>query len=244
MEDDDEDDYEDEDETEPDREGETTLEAVQGLAIADTPNNDAVMQVDESKLATKPAEAPRPAPSTPDTALRPLTPPHVYLPPPTLPPLSSLHVPLLSEPPRAFMGRGTPPDRRRLVEWSGSGRFPTNGMGPPLYLSPVPQRHPTADVGIVPMSVDVPMHPPSSHSNGEWTSFLFSVLEGDGVGVGTSVANAPHTSGPAWYELGLGSVSTNGLELPHSHPPARTPPVEQPAEDGNNSSSTLRFALG
>lgn len=298
MEDEDEDDYEDDDdpaESGPEREGEATLEAVQGLVIADPPSHDPsrvdtqaavamqvddalekpeVMQVDgtsqDGRLATKEmtvsSEAlvpPRSVPSTPDPSLRSLTPvPHPYplsppVTPPILPALSSLHVPLLSEPPRAFMGRGTPPDRRRLVEWSGSGRFATNGMGPPLYLSPVPQRHAGLDVGIVPMSVDEPIHPPPSHTphtHGEWTSFLYSMLEGDGVGVGvgTSVGNASHASEQTWYELGLGSVSAvvpeNALELPlsppHPHTHGRTPAVEQPVEEGNNSSSTLRFALG
>ena len=115
---------------------------------------------------------PNPEPPVPPCAApdppRPTTPiPHPFpsptlLTPPTLPPLSPLHVPLLSEPPRAFMGHGTPPDQRRLIEWSGSARFAPNGMGPPLYLSPVPQRHASADVGIVPMSVGPPIHHPPS----------------------------------------------------------------------------------
>ncbi|KAH0833382.1 hypothetical protein J3R83DRAFT_12483 [Lanmaoa asiatica] len=281
MEDEDEDDYEDEDdaaEGDAEREGDATLEAVQGLAIADAPRVDAqalqvdvplakseMMQVDsaspDGRMATKATVgpeaplSPRSTPSTADPPRRPLTPvsqPYPSPPPvtpPSLPPLSSLHVPLLSEHPRAFMGRGTPPDRRRLIEWSGSGRFATNGMGPPLYLSPVPQRHASTEVGIVPMSVDTPMHPPPphpSHTHGEWTSFLYSMLEGDGVGVG--VGNASQTSEPTWYELGLGSVPTvvseNALELPLSHTHGRTPTVEQPVDEGNSSSSTLRFALG
>ncbi|KAG9316097.1 hypothetical protein JVU11DRAFT_3771 [Chiua virens] len=270
MEDEDEDDYEDEEdlgEGDAEREHESNIEAVQGLVIGDTPSvvgdeNLATMAVDESTPASKPAvNSEEPAPPrtpSPDPSFRPLTQlPHPYLPPSTtpasLPPLSSLHVPLLSEPPRAFMGRGTPPDRRRLIEWSGSGRLAVNGMGPPLYLSPVPQRHVNTDVGI-PMSVDTPIQPPSQspHTNGEWTSFLFSMLEGDGVGVGTTVGHPPHTSEPTWYELGLGSVASvvpqNALELPlsqhHPHTHGRTSAVEQPVEEGNNSSSTLRFALG
>lgn len=279
MEDEDEDDYEDDDdaaEGEMAREGEATLEAVEGLVITDTggPKVDpTAMQVDEASTssdgrpATEPSvgsEAPVPPrapPSTTDPSLRPSTPiPHPFPPPPlltppTLPSLSSLHVPLLSEPPRAFMGRGTPPDRRRLVEWSDSGRFSVNGMGPPLYLSPVPQPHTGPDVGIVPMSVDPPIQPPPAqppHTHGEWTSFLYSMLEGDGVGVGvgSSVGEAGHTSEPTWYELGLASVppvvQEPALELPlsYAHAHARTTSaVEQPIDEAN-SSSTLRFALG
>ncbi|KAG0705857.1 hypothetical protein DFH29DRAFT_251651 [Suillus ampliporus] len=59
-------------------------------------------------------------PETP--TLPPSTPTHqTTLALPRTPPLSSLHVTLLSEPPRAFMGRGTPPDRRRLSEWGRWG---------------------------------------------------------------------------------------------------------------------------
>ncbi|KAF8554009.1 hypothetical protein OG21DRAFT_1509435 [Imleria badia] len=279
MEDEDEDDYEDEDETgeaETVRDSEATLEGVEGLVIADTgpPKPDtqstAAMNVDSTgsddrptTKATASSEPPVPPRSAPDLSPRPSTPvPHPFpspplLTPPTLPPLSSLHVPLLSEPPRAFMGRGTPPDRRRLVEWSDSARFASNGMGPPLYLSPVPQRHVSADVGIIPMSVDPPLHHPAPpqplHTHGEWTSFLYSMLEGDGVGVGvgigTSVGGAGHASEPTWYELGLASVppvvTEPALALPHTH--ARTPTgaaVDQPVDEGSNSSSTLRFALG
>jgi len=122
-------------------------------------------------------------------------------------------------------------------------------MGPPLYLSPVPQRHASPDGGIVPISVDPsPTQPPPphpQHTHGEWTSFLYSMLEGDGVGVGPGVSvgmGNSHPSEPTWYELGLASVPTvvsgNSLELPLSSG------VEQPVEEGNNSSSTLRFALG
>ncbi|KAG6372165.1 hypothetical protein JVT61DRAFT_7955 [Boletus reticuloceps] len=216
------------------------------------------MDVDGTSLDARPttkesgiSEAPR---SAPDPSIHPSTPisyPFSAPPPlalPTLPPLSSLHVPLLSEPPRAFMGRGTPPDRQRLVEWSGSERLATNGMGPPLYLSPVPQRHADPDMGIVPMSVDPPIHSTSHqvqppHTHGEWTSFLYSMLEGDGVGVGVG---AGHASEPTWYELGLASVPPVVPEPALQLPPARmtTPSVEQPIDEGSNSSSTLRFALG
>ena len=262
MEDEDEDDYEDDDETGEERESEATLEAVEGLVITEAPKPDtqptAAMDVDGTSLDKPPTTktTPSPEPPVPPCAAsdpqQPTTPiPHPFPPPPlltppTLPPLSSLHVPLLSEPPRAFMGRGTPPDRRRLVEWSGSARFAPNGMGPPLYLSPVPQRHASTDVGIVPMSIDPPIHhpppPQSLHTHGEWTSFLYSMLEGDGVGVG--VGGAGHTSEPTWYELGLATVppvvSEPTLALPHT----RTPAVDQPVDEGNTSSSTLRFALG
>jgi hypothetical protein len=259
MEDEDEDDYEDDDdagEAETERETEPPLEAVQALVIADTDAPKvAVMDIDGTTSDERPAAK---ASVSSDPSLCPSTSiPHTFPPPPpltppTLPPLSSLHVPLLSEPLRAFMGRGTPPDRRRLIEWSGSGRFATNGMGPPLYLSPVPQRYPSPDVGIDPMSVDPPMQhppPPPPHTHGEWTSFLYSMLEGDGVGVGVpSVGGVGHTSEPTWYELGLASVPPvvpePALELPLSHPHVRTTPtVEQPVDEAN-SSSTLRFALG
>ena len=258
MEDEDEDDYEDDDdagEGDTEREAEAPLEAVQALAITDTVESQpaAAMDIDgptsDGPLAAKATVSSAPS-STPLPHPFPPPPP---LTPPTLPPLSSLHVPLLSEPLRAFMGRGTPPDRRRLIEWSGSGRFATNGMGPPLYLSPVPQRYASPDLGMVPMSVDPPVqHPPplSPHTHGEWTSFLYSMLEGDGVGVGvgTSVGGVGHTSEPTWYELGLASVPPvvpePTLELPLSHPHSRTTPtVEQPVDEAN-SSSTLRFALG
>lgn len=271
MEDEDEDDYEDEDdagEGEAERKGEAMLEAVEGLVIT-TKSDTQPMDVDgtssDGRQATRAPPSPEaliPSRSVPDPSPCPSTPiPHSFLAPPpltppTLPPLSSLHVPLLSEPPRAFMGRGTPPDRRRLIEWSGSERFATHGMGPPLYLSPVPQRHPSPDVGIVPMSVDPPIHSASPshqppHTHGEWTSFLYSMLEGDGVGVGvgvsTNVGGAGHAPGPTWYELGLASVPPvvpePALELPPPHPPP-PPSVEQPVDDGSNSSSTLRFALG
>ncbi|KAL4066723.1 hypothetical protein J3A83DRAFT_4374782 [Scleroderma citrinum] len=131
---------------------------------------------------------------------------------PQLPPLSSLHVPLLSEPPRAFMGRGTPPDRRRLVEWSISGHYPrcqTEGFGVGLYLSTThmqetgSQQRSAGDesVGIVALSVPL-MHPTDSvhehghhlqgencqqqqshQHGGEWTSLLYAMLEGNGMDV-------------------------------------------------------------
>ncbi|KAF9219469.1 hypothetical protein BS17DRAFT_424333 [Gyrodon lividus] len=212
-----------------------------------------------SPSVSHPESSPRPSTSIRNTYTPSL--PLTHLQRPSLPPLSSLHVPLLSEPPRAFMGRGTPPDRRRLVEWSGFGRFGSNrpGMGPPLYLSPVPQRHINADVdvdvdvGIVTMAVDAPVHPPTPlppHTHqGEWTSFLYAMLEGDGVGVGVSVGAASQSSEPGWYELGLGSVPETvpennlgiSLSLSHSHSPA---PAAEHAVDEGSSSSTLRFALG
>ncbi|KIJ62928.1 hypothetical protein HYDPIDRAFT_168878 [Hydnomerulius pinastri MD-312] len=208
----------------------------------------------------QPSSSPSPPPvSSPDSSPPPPSTPakNTYLPPAqftpparhNLPPLSSLHVPLLSEPPRAFMGRGTPPDRRRLVEWSGSSRFAVSelGMGPPLYLSPVPQRHVTddvgVDVGIVPMTVDTQSsHQPQHQHQGGWTSFLYAMLEGDGVNVGVNVGNAGQSSEAGWYELGLESVPVPGSDLgmPLSHsPPSLT---EHAVEEG--SSSTLRFALG
>ncbi|KAG1820894.1 uncharacterized protein BJ212DRAFT_967281 [Suillus subaureus] len=58
------------------------------------------------------------------------TPPQIHPPTfPRTPPLSSLHVTILSEPPRAFMGRGTPPDRRRLSEWGRWGCVQVYGKG-------------------------------------------------------------------------------------------------------------------
>ncbi|KAH7884834.1 hypothetical protein F5I97DRAFT_1508424 [Phlebopus sp. FC_14] len=232
-----------------------------------------VKQSGNTKLdATTPTEVSTPDAPSPSVASpsQPVTPSrNTYTPPmpltpshrPSLPSLSSLHVPLLSEPPRAFMGRGTPPDRRRLVEWSGCGRFGANalGMGPPLYLSPVPQRHSnTVEVhaGMISMS-DTSMHSPSPHQHhhhqhqhqqqGEWTSFLYAMLEGDGVHVG----GAGQSSEASWYELGLGSVPVPvpapapelGMPLSHTSTPVNVSMSnELVAEEG--SSSTLRFALG
>ena len=200
---------------------------------------------------------------------------------PQLPSLSSLHVPLLSEPPRAFMGRGTPPDPRRRVEWSISGQYPgcqTDGIGVGLYLSAHTletgsSQRGTGDesVGIVTLPVQI-MHtdtvhehdhlqaenrqPQQSHQHaGEWTSFLYAMLEGSDMNVCHTGAGIPSSAIPGstsanmttgttqaadWYELGLGSVHMNGVaagvsgEMPLSH--------HHPVDDA--SSSTLRFALG
>ncbi|KIK84307.1 hypothetical protein PAXRUDRAFT_699410 [Paxillus rubicundulus Ve08.2h10] len=273
MEDDDEDDYEDDDDV-GEVEGELSLGAVEGLRIGDSafgPAEDNAKIQTPRTSGTPPTEATLacellvPSTSTPDPSPRPLAVRNPYTPPPppthlqrpSLPSLSSLLVPLLSEPTRAFMGRGTPPNLQRLVEWSGFGRFGSHrqGTGPPLYLSPVHQRHTNADVGvdvgIVPMSVDAPMHPPTPlpeqvHQGG-WTSFLYAMLEGDGIGVGVSVGGTIQGPGPGWYELGLGSVPAPvpsndlGIPLAHSHPPA---PAVDHTVDEVSSSSTLRFALG
>jgi len=80
---------------------------------------------------------------------------------PRTPPLSSLHVTLLSEPPRAFMGRGMPPDRRRLSEWGRCGCVHTQlrTMGLRQELTPTSMSLPR-DVSAsrgdhVPVSLDV-----------------------------------------------------------------------------------------
>lgn len=231
-------------------------------------------------------------PATPGSILAMPIPPAFTLPlRPQLPPLSSLHVPVLSEPPRAFMGRGTPPDPRRRVEWSISGHYPgcqSDGIGVGLYLSTThmsetgsSQRNPGDEtVGIVPLPVSI-MHSmdavhehthdhhlqpenrqqQQSHQHaGEWTSFLYAMLEGSdmnvcpGAGISSgagpsgsapgnvsavgAVAGASQGADPAgWYELGLGAVHmsgvVSGVPLSHHH---------LPVDDA--SSSTLRFALG
>ncbi|KAG6334797.1 hypothetical protein ID866_4286 [Astraeus odoratus] len=196
-------------------------------------------------------------------------PPAAFTPPlrPQLPLLSSLHVPILSEPPRAFMGRGTPPDRRRLVEWSVSGRYPgcqTESIGVGLYLTTsqtteTVMRHPnTGDEGSLGIVASMPIihppdhihectnehvhqlqtehrHQPQPHQHaGEWTSFLYAMLEGDGMNVcltGSDMSSATGSGSPTpgsvgvsavtgtgqttdasgWYELGLSSVHMGGV---------------------------------
>lgn len=203
------------------------------------------------------------------------------------PPLSSLHVPLLSEPPRAFMGRGTPPDRRRLMEWSVSGRYPgcqTQAIGVGLFVSPA--RNPGIDT--VPMSM-APMHStgdlhqgaadggddrPQPHQHaGEWTSFLYAMLEGDGisscqvdgnvssavcrgssnpgnVNVSTVTATGSMTDMTGWYELGLPSMHMGDVasgvtaDMSLSHHPHATHVSAMEQPGDEANSSTLRFALG
>ncbi|KAI6025752.1 hypothetical protein F5J12DRAFT_889643 [Pisolithus orientalis] len=197
---------------------------------------------DESQMTVSAGLATMPSPST--SLALPLR--HQF------PPLSSLHVPLLSEPPRAFMGRGTPPDRRRLMEWSISDRYPgcqTQAIGVGLFVSPT--RNP--GINTVPMSM-VSMHHPAAddvhqgggddrsqphHHAGEWTSFLYAMLEGDGINncqVDTNVPstvcrtsnNTPGnmsvgavatttgstTDVTGWYELGLASMHMGGSVTP------------------------------
>lgn len=142
-----------------------------------------------------------------------LTPP--FVPPPLrpqIPPLSSLHVPLLSEPSRAFMGRGTPPDRRRLEEWSisscraacqaesmgvnvGTGIYVPMSMSMPMVSEMHPQtpshEHTHVHVHTEMRPLGSPAQPPQQA--GEWTSFLHAMLESDGMSVeqgNTMVANA------------------------------------------------------
>ncbi|KAF9231019.1 hypothetical protein BU15DRAFT_82909 [Melanogaster broomeanus] len=282
MEDEDEDDYEDDDdlaEVDAEDEGELNLALDSSMDVDGVNEKTTQMQVNgkESAPSSEPTvacEVSTPSPPSCATVSHPESPASLsttpirssYTPPPpstplqrpNLPLLSSLHVPLLSEPPRAFMGRGTPPDRRRLVEWSGFGRFGSNrlGMGPPLYLSPVPQRHLNADLGISPMSVDAPMHHMHQHQ-GEWTTFLYAMLESDGVGVGMNVGGTSQGSEPGWYELGLGSVTTPasdlGIPLSHTHTHSPSIPMShahtpvsaaEHVADDVNSSSTLRVMYG
>ncbi|KAG1868690.1 hypothetical protein F4604DRAFT_1927238 [Suillus subluteus] len=197
------------------------------------------------------------SPQTPSS-----TPPQIHPPTfPRTPPLSSLHVTILSEPPRAFMGRGTPPDRRRLSEWGRWGCVQVYGKGgerrrlslghgenhmhlhhgqpmqcgeslgtgmeqlrkediarhenpPPLQLTEhqpphAPQQHEEPHPHPNPHE-----DPPHTHTHahsvpGEWTSFLFAMLEGDGTG------------GTGWYELGAqgaqgGSEGMGGDGVPQS----------------------------
>lgn len=200
------------------------------------------------------------------------------------PPLSSLHVPLLSEPPRAFMGRGTPPDRRRLMEWSVSGRYPgcqTQAFGVGLFVSPT--RNPGMDTLPVSMHSTDDIHQgapdgeddrPQPHQHaGEWTSFLYAMLEGDGISscqvdgnvssdvcrgssnpgnmnVSTVTATGSTTDMTGWYELGLPSMHmgdvASGVTADMSlshHPHATHVPAMEQPGDEANS-STLRFALG
>ncbi|KAG1760875.1 hypothetical protein EDD22DRAFT_954554 [Suillus occidentalis] len=120
------------------------------------------------------------------------------------PPLSSLHVTLLYEPPCAFMGRGTPPDRRRLSEWGRWGCVQVYGKGgerrrlslghgihlhhgqcgerrhenpPPLHLTEpphTPQQHEDSHPHPHPNPHEDPPHTHTHAVPGEWTSFLLA----------------------------------------------------------------------
>ncbi|KAG2341273.1 hypothetical protein BDR05DRAFT_1001917 [Suillus weaverae] len=197
---------------------------------------------------TPPPSHPTPTPQTPppihSIQTPPLTPPQLLQPTPLprTPPLSSLHVTLLSEPPRAFMGRGTPPDRRRLSEWGrwgcvqvyGKGgerrRLSVGHVGDHMHLQPIQCGEMGMGMGMEQLrKEDITRHenppplqltehqhpqqhedphpnphedPPHTHTHthtvpGEWTSFLFAMLEGDGTG----------SSG--WYELGAQGAQGN-----------------------------------
>ncbi|KAG2109094.1 hypothetical protein BD769DRAFT_1498227 [Suillus cothurnatus] len=207
---------------------------------------------------TPPPSHPMSTPQTPppihSAQTPPSTPPQMHPPTfPRTPPLSSLHVTILSEPPRAFMGRGTPPDRRRLSEWGRWGCVQVYGKGgerrrlslghggdhmhlhhgqpiqcgeslstgmeqlrkedmmrhenpPPLQLTENQPPHALQqheDPHPHPNPHEDPPHThPHTHSvPGEWTSFLFAMLEGDGTG------------GAGWYELGAQGTqgSSEGL---------------------------------
>ncbi|OAX32609.1 hypothetical protein K503DRAFT_787089 [Rhizopogon vinicolor AM-OR11-026] len=229
--------------------------------------------------------------------------------PPTLlrtPPLSSLHVTLLSEPPRAFMGRGTPPDRRRLSEWGRWGCIRAMGLrgdvqhsmamatamcGDSMALREDVQQQPGENVPLqhgermagdhtstehtstgeaqqqhlehrehlpaqhVETQHDEDSHPPPQHehdhsehleTHGEWTSFLFAMLEGDAAG-----------NSAGWYELGAGvsaspSVSVPGepavgmetLGSPQGMTALNIPQSMSVPQTVGEADSTLRFALG
>ncbi|OJA10753.1 hypothetical protein AZE42_04256 [Rhizopogon vesiculosus] len=231
--------------------------------------------------------------------------------PPSLlrtPPLSSLHVTLLSEPPRAFMGRGTPPDRRRLSEWGRWGCIRAMGLrgdmqhpmamtaamcGNSMALREDVQQQPGEDVPLqhgermagehasteqtsaqhgeaqqqhlehsehppaqhVVTHHDEHSHPPPQHdhdhsehleTHGEWTSFLFAMLEGDAGGnsagwyeLGAGVSASPSVSTPGEPTVGMGTLgSSQGmttLNIPQS--------MSVPQTVGE-ADSTLRFALG
>ncbi|EGO25044.1 hypothetical protein SERLADRAFT_438652 [Serpula lacrymans var. lacrymans S7.9] len=118
-----------------------------------------------------------PGPSNPVTLSNPYVTPRI----PPVPPLSSLHVPILSEPPRAYMGRGTPPDRRRLAEWASAvGRFSmsignVSGIESRLSSSSGPNVMSSSSAGAndsMSASYDDIVNPAA----GEWTSFLHSLL--------------------------------------------------------------------
>lgn len=263
-------------------------------------------------------QAPSPPSTSPPSMPTPTTMPvSIHQPPPTptpltptlprTPPLSSLHVTLLSEPPRAFMGRGTPPDRRRLSEWGRWGCVRTqiramglcgdvqhsmvmrgDGQNVQLQLrhgeaqqqqqhtstsehTSVPHgEHTSAQHGEAqqqqhhehgehPLAQhaethhDEHAHPPphepdhSEHlpTHGEWTSFLFAMLEGDPVGSSTG-----------WYELGAGVPASSSVSGPGE--PVSGSVVGMGSQGMNTlnvsalsvpqtvgeADSTLRFALG
>jgi len=149
------------------------------------------------------------------------------------------------------MGRGTPPDRRRLSEWGRWGCVHTQlrtmglrqeltpasmslprdvsasrgdhvpvslGEHASMLLSRVEAQHgepPPTQHGKLPHDEHPhpSPHPPHQHNehehlptHGEWTNFLFAMLEGDASG-----------SSPGWYELGASvspSSSVSGLGEP------------------------------
>ncbi|KAG2129504.1 uncharacterized protein EDB93DRAFT_1108681 [Suillus bovinus] len=205
--------------------------------LASTPTQTSCSTPASPSTSTPPPSHPTPTPQTPPPIHSPQTPPQIHLPTlPRTPPLSSLHVTLLSEPPRAFMGRGTPPDRRRLSEWGRWGCVQVYGKGGErrrlslghggdhMHLQPIqcaeslgmgmgqlrkedmarhenPQPLQLTEHQPLQQHEDSHPHPnphedpPHTHAHahavpGEWTSFLFAMLEGD------------RTGSAGWYELG------------------------------------------
>ncbi|EIW84279.1 hypothetical protein CONPUDRAFT_142627 [Coniophora puteana RWD-64-598 SS2] len=182
-----------------------------------------------------------------------------------VPRLSSLQVAVLSEPPRAFMGRGTPPSKQRAFDWaSGSPFDDTSKMGysrMPVYLhspSPPPSPSPLSCSASGPNFIQ-----PSSQSElgaafdlgvnqnpgpGEWTSFLYAMLGNDnGLLPGSSTLTTDTQSGVPMsvQDNPAGSGATwYGMGLGDAsaeHAGVAMPPSPIPSE---GESSELRFALG
>ncbi|KAG1737074.1 uncharacterized protein EDB91DRAFT_488338 [Suillus paluster] len=220
----------------------STLPTLPSTPAPQLPSTSPPPQMPTTAPPTPQIPIPIPTPQIPTQTHPPSTPPQTHQPTlPRTPPLSSLHVTLLSEPPRAFMGRGTPPDRRRLSEWGrwgcvqvyggkGGERRVVHGHGENLHTEQAQHvdnlssqhveqaQHGEQSNENPPLQHNENPPPPpheethhtltNTHTHtvpGEWTSFLFAMLEGDGTGAG-------------WYELGasVGVQSGQNGEIPQS----------------------------